>query len=101
MKYLVRLNLKAYNPLTQKWRADRLWEVEQCESLGLSGRQDSEPVIWHCGDVRIDTKHVREFFHLPKPGEKPWQMECFGVCVRGQDNAIEIHTGPSDVSGNN
>jgi hypothetical protein len=94
MKYIVRLNPRGFNPLTRKIITERLWEVEQC------GNRDSDSVIWHCADVRVDEKHVREFFNLPKEGEKPWQYECFGICVRGQDNAIEIRTGAHDASGN-
>jgi hypothetical protein len=100
LKYLVRLNPRAINPLTLKVNAKVLWEIEQCEKVGGGGRQDSERVIWHCSDVRIDDKHVREFFKLPKDGEKPWQMECFGICLRGQDDVVEIHTGDPDASGN-
>lgn len=100
MKYIIRLNPRAFNPLTRKVISSRLWEVEQCESRGRDGRVDSELVIWHCADVRIDKTPIRELYQLPKDGEKPWQMECFGVCVRGQDNAIVIITGASDVSGN-
>jgi hypothetical protein len=100
MKYLVRLNLKAYNPLTRKWAPNLLWEIEQCEKIGGNGRQDSEPIIWHCEDVRIDQTPIRKLFKLAGDGEKPWQLEVWGICVRGQDNAIEIHTGPQDVSGN-
>ena len=94
MRYIIRLNPRAFNPITRKVIAARLWEVEQC------GNRDSEKVIWHCADVRVDKQHVRELFQLPKEGEQPWQHECFGICVRGQDNAIEIHTGAADVSGN-
>ena len=94
MRYLVRLNPKAFNPLTLKVIASRLWEIEQC------GTRDSEAVIWHCADVRINEKHIREFFQMPKEGEKPWQIERFGTCARGQDNAIVILTGVSDASGN-
>ena len=100
MRYIIRLNPRAFNLLTRKVSADRLWEIEQCEKRGGDGRIDSEAVIWHCADIRIDKKHIREFFKLPQPGEKPWQYECFGVCVRGQDNAIEIRTGASNASGN-
>jgi hypothetical protein len=94
LKYVVRLNPKAYNPITGKVIADRLWEIEQCAT------KDSEKVVWHGRDVRIDATHIRELYTLPKPGEKPWEAEFFGICVRGQDNAIEIHTGAHDVSGN-
>lgn len=100
LKYFIRLNPKAINPLTMRVNAKLLWEVEQAEHLGSNGRLDSEAVLWHCADVRIDDIHVREFFQLPKPGEPPWQIERFGVCVRAQDNAIVILTGPSDASGN-
>ena len=94
MRYLIRLNPKAFNPLTQKVIAKRLWEVEQCAN------RDSEAVIWHCADVRIDQQHVRELFQMPKEGEKPWQIERFGTCVRGHDDAIVIQTGEADASGN-
>ena len=94
MKYLVRLNPRAFNPLTRKAIVERLWEIEQCAN------RDSEKVIWHGHDVRIDATPIRELYQLPKEGEQPWQAEYFGICVRGQDNAIEIHTGKSDASGN-
>lgn len=100
MKYLVRLNLKAYNPITRKVIAGRLWEVEQCLKMGGNGIINSEPVIWHCADVRVDQTPIRELFRLAKDGEKPWELEVWGICVRGQDNAIELHTGDHDVSGN-
>jgi hypothetical protein len=94
VKYIIRLNPKAFNPLTRKVMASRLWEIEQCAT------RDSGKVIWHCADVRIDSTPVSREFKLPKEGEKPWEMEVYGICVRGQDNAIEIHTGKSDASGN-
>ena len=94
MRYLIRLNPKAFNPVTRKIITARLWEVEQCAN------KDSEKVIWHCADVRIDQRHIRELFQLVKDGEKPWEYACWGICVRGQDNAIEIKTGRQDVSGN-
>ena len=100
MKYIVRLNPRAINPLTLRVNAKLLWEIEQCEHKGGDGRMDSEKVIWHCAEVRVGGRHVREFFQLPKEGEKPWQMECFGICMRGLDDAIEIITGASDASGN-
>lgn len=94
MKYIVRLNPKAFNPITQRVIATRLWEIEQC------GNRDSDRVIWHAADVRINEQHVRELFQMPKEGEKPWQIECFGTCARGQDNAVVIRTGAPDASGN-
>ena len=94
MKYLVRLNPRAINPITRKIIASRLWEIEQCAT------KDSEKVIWHGQDVRIDATPIRELFTVPKEGEPPWQGEYYGICVRGQDNAVEIRTGPADVSGN-
>lgn len=104
MRYVVRLNPKAINPLTHKLTLSRLWEVEQCESTGrlwASGTPDSERVIWHAADVRIDDKPIRELFTLPALGStEPWKIECHGIAVRGQDNAIEIHTGAHDASGN-
>jgi len=94
MRYLVRLNPKAFNPITRKVIVERLWEIEQCAN------RDMERVIWHCEDVRIDATPIRELFTLSKDGEKPWEAEYFGICVRGQDNAIEIRTGRHDASGN-
>lgn len=100
MKYIVRLNPRALNPLTHKLILSRLWEVEQCESTGRSGRTDSEKVIWHRAEVRIDGRPIRELFTLPEPGGKPWQVEFYGICVCGQDNALEIKTGAYNASGN-
>lgn len=94
MKYIVRLNPRAFNPLTKRVIAERLWEVEQ------AANKDSEKVIWHCADIRIDGVPMRDLFTLPKPGEGVWSKEVFGICVRGQDNAIEIHTGNAHASGN-
>lgn len=93
MKYIVRLNPKAMNPLTKRIDARRIWEVEQCAD------KDSERVIWHCADVKIDGLPVHKFFILPKPGEPPWEFSAFGIVVRDQDNAIVIRTGRHDVSG--
>ena len=94
MKYLVRLNPKAFNPLTRKVIPSRLWEIEQCAT------RDSASVIWHCANVRIDSTPIRELYTLPKEGERPWEAEYFGICVRGYDDAVEIHTGRHDASGN-
>lgn len=94
MKYIIRLNPKAYNPLTRKIIAECLWEVEQC------GNRDSELVKWHCADVRINATPIRELFTLPEPGAGAWQHTCFGVCMRGMDDVIEIRTRPEDASGN-
>lgn len=94
MKYIVRINPGAYSFLTRKLDVNRVWEVEQCKN------QDSAEVRWHCADVRIDNTPVNQLYKLPKPGEPPWEYECYGICVRGQDNAIEIKTGKHDASGN-
>lgn len=97
MKYIVRLNPKAayYNPLTGKTeiKVDRIWEVEQVAD------KDSEKVIWHCANVRINNISANQFFVVPKVGEPPWEFTAHGICVRGQDNAIEIKTGRHDASG--
>ena len=93
MRYLVRLNPKAFNPITRKVIAERLWEVEQCAN------KDSEKVIWHAREVRINGVSVRQFFTLSKDGEKPWEREYFGTCARDYDDAIEIRTTSRDASG--
>ena len=100
MRYIVRLNPRAFNPLTKKLIAARLWEVEQCVAIGGNGQVDSGKVIWHCADIRIDATPICQLFSIPKPGEKPWEKEFYGVCVRGQDNVVEIHTSRHDASGN-
>lgn len=102
MRYLIRLNPRAVNPLTRRVFAPRLWEVEQCAN------KDSERVIWHCADVRVDQKLLTQIapleayqeFGKPIDGKKPWELEVWGVCVRGQDDVIEIRTGDRDASGN-
>ena len=99
MKYILRLNPRAFNPLTKQVIPERLWEIEQCEQKGRDGRVDSEKCIWHCADVRVDSHPIRELFVMPKDGEKPFEMVMYGICVRGQDNAIEIKTGKHDASG--
>ena len=91
MKYLIRLNPKAYNPISGKVIASRVWEVEQCAT------KDSGKMIWHYADVRIGEKHIREFFTLPKEGSPPTELTYFGICTRGQDNAIVIHEGRTEV----
>jgi hypothetical protein len=109
MRYLIRLNPRAFNPLTQKVIASRLWEIEQCEKTGGNGLVDSKQVIWHAANVRIDKQKLedlvplaayRDFAQPAKIGEKKWELEVWGVCTRGQDDAVEIRTGEKDVSGN-
>jgi hypothetical protein len=88
--YKVRLNPRAFNPLTKKVNADRLWEVEQ------TADRDSEKVVWHCADVRVNGTPIRDLFKLPKDGEPPWEMTASGACTRGQDDVIEIRAGKHD-----
>ena len=94
MRYIIRLNAKAFNPITQKVDMKRVWEIEQCAS------RDSEAVTWHDGNVRIDGEPIGARFKAPGPGEPAWRFECYGICVRSQDNAFDILTGPHDASGN-
>lgn len=91
MIYKVRLNPRAYNPITGKVDPKRVWEIEQCST------KDSEKVIWHCAEVLIDGVPFRTIFVLPKAGEKPFEAEYQGIVVRGQDDAIEIKAGRHDV----
>jgi hypothetical protein len=109
MKYLIRLNPRAVNPLTRKVIASKLWEVEPCEKIGGNGRADSPAVIWHCSEIRIDGKSIaqlapieayRELAHPAVSGAARWLLEIWGVCSRGADDAIEIRTTAADVSGN-
>jgi len=55
-------------------------------------------VKWHCAEVRIGEKYIREFFVLPKQGDPPFEKTCYGICYRGQDNAIVIDEREHDVS---
>lgn len=109
MKYLIRLNPRAVNPLTRKVAASKLWEVEQCEKIGGNGRIDSPAVIWQCGDIRIDGESIQSlapleaYRELAQPavaGAVRWALETWGVCSRGADDAIEIRTTNPEVSGN-
>lgn len=93
MKYTVRLNPKAVNPLTHKIDVSRIWEVEQCAD------RDSERIKWHCAEVQINDMPINKFFYTTKPGEPAWEFTTYGIAVRGQDNAIVIRTGKHDASG--
>lgn len=87
MKYLVRLNPRAYNPLTKRINSAVIWEVEQVAT------KDSEKVLWHCSDVKIDGESIQKLFKFPKRGEKPTEMEFFGICTRdGYADAVNILT---------
>jgi hypothetical protein len=91
MKYIVRLNPKGFNPITQTVIPSRLWEVEQCAN------KDSEKVIWHCAEVRINGQPMREIFVLPKKGAAPFEVTATGMAIRGHDDAIEILEGGHEV----
>jgi hypothetical protein len=86
--YRVRLNPKAYNPLTKKITAEKIWEVEQMKT------KDSDGVKWHCHDVQIGRSGrlvpIHELFVIPKPGEKPSELEFEGYVLRGYDGSICI-----------
>jgi len=87
MKYIVRINPKAYNVLLKRIIPAIIWEVEQVKT------RDSEKVIWHCSNVKIDGVPITKIFPLPKKGEPPTQMEFAGVCIRdGYEDAIQILT---------
>lgn len=90
MIYKIRLNPRAFNPLTRKVNSDRLWEVEQVAD------RDSEKVIWHCADIRVDGVPIKDLFKLPKEGDPAWEITCAGICVRGQDDVVEIKKGKHD-----
>lgn len=105
MKYIVRLNARAVNPITGKVIAARLWEVEQCSN------KDSEKVIWHCADVKIGDQDIRQVLgqrtvldeekilaalRSPGTGVK-FELAFEGIVIRGQDNAIEIREGRHEV----
>jgi len=91
MLYVVRLNPKAWNPITNRVEPSRVWEVEQCST------KDSEKVIWHCAHVRIGDRGIEEFFTLPAKGQPATELKYEGIVTRGQDNAIVILEGRHDV----
>ena len=87
MKYLVRPNPKAYNPITGQIDPQRLWEVEQCAWDGGAGH-DSEKVLWHCAAVNVNGQTI----------EPTGEVAFHGICTRDHDNAISIREGRNDVS---
>lgn len=86
MRYLVRLNKKAINPLTGKLNPKLRWEVVQ------KADKDSQKVTWHCEDVRIGNEPAYTFFKLPAPPKTiwDWELHYIGTVARGQDNAVVI-----------
>ena len=93
MKYQVRINPRAVNPLTKAIDESRIWEVEQCRT------KDSERVKWHCADVKVDGEPITKIFKFPKKGEPPTEMEFYGIITRDYDDAISISTkGRHEVS---
>ena len=95
MKYLVRQNPKAYNPLTGQVDPQRLWEVAQVAWDGGSGH-DSEEVVWHCAEVVVNGRPISDMV-MNEP-EAPLELTFHGICTRDQNNAISIRTGRNDVS---
>jgi hypothetical protein len=107
MKYTIRLNIKAWNPLTSKVDTRRVWEVEQAQN------KDSASAVWHCANVIIRQHDGKEIPIIdlfaqarllqakePKvPGQKrpPIEFVYWGIVMRGQDDAIVIQEGRSDV----
>jgi len=88
MLYTVRLNPRAYNPITRRDDASRRWEVVQMAN------KDSEAAIWHCAEVRVDGVPVQNLFNdvVSAPETRPKELKFYGVVFRAADNAIEITT---------
>jgi hypothetical protein len=88
--YTVRVNSKGFNPILRKLDPERYWEVEQEEIMGgnVAGvtTRDSEPVIWHCAEVRVNGVSIKDLFDPTKIKE----MKFRGAIARGAGNAIEI-----------
>ena len=91
MRYTVRLNPRAYNPITRRNEESRRWEVVQEEIKGGTGH-DSESVIWHCADVTVNGVPIQTVFGRERgcDGELPKELSFRGVAFRGADNAIAI-----------
>lgn len=94
MRYIVRLNKKAVNPLTRQLDPKRLWEVEQLAD------KDSERVVWHAEAVRINEQKASDFFQTPVPPKTIWDWELHykGYVARGQDNAVVVIGEPDGES---
>lgn len=113
MKYIVRINLRAFNVLTMKMDPRLIWEVEQVAS------KDSGKVVWHCAHVRIrhrglgDETPIEDYLAkamaerkiekiaknpVKKEKSKPIEFEFHGICIQtGMDDAITIQEGRHDV----
>jgi hypothetical protein len=99
MDYIIRLNPRAMNPLTKRIDERRLWEVEQCEWSGRSGNRDSEKVIWHFADVKINETPIVQYLKENKIALKGLEIKLSGIAVIDGSNAIKILTGKHDVAG--
>jgi hypothetical protein len=117
VKYIVRMNIRAFNPLTMKMDPKRIWEVEQCAN------KDSARVIWHCDHVRIRHNQfgaetpIEEYLAtamvlqrqeraqetaknpLKKEKAQPIEFVFHGILMIGgsADNAFIIQEGKADV----
>ena len=91
MKYIIRINRRAYNPITGKLIPGKIWEIEQCAT------PENEKVLWHCAEIRIGTESIAKFFTMPKPGDPPFELVIFGLAARAHDDAIVILRGKHDV----
>lgn len=99
MEYVIRINPKAFNILTKRIDERRLWEVEQSEWSGRSGNRDSEKVIWHTANVKINETPIDRYIVENKLALKGLEIKLSGIAVIDGDNAIKILTGKHDVSG--
>lgn len=100
MKYIVRINPKALDMLTKQVNEKVLWEVEQCEARGRANDHiDSEKVIWHCANVKIDDMSIEKYITEHKLPLKGLAVAVSGVAIRDASDAIKIITGPHDGSG--
>ena len=105
MKYVVRQNPRAYNPVTGKTDLQRAWEVAQVAWDGGSGH-DSEEVVWHCAEVVVNGQPISEVIAIRTERLLPDEKEeiarkgiaFHGICTRDQNNAISIREGRNDVS---
>lgn len=104
MKYLVRLNFKAVNPLTGAVDPKRLWEVEQCKD------KDNPSVSWHCESVVVGGKPIEQLIDKVRfvrnsveasiKKQKLPEIEFYGIVYRdGQTGAIVIDSRKADASG--
>jgi len=92
MKYIVRVNKKAMNPITRKIIPEIVWEVEQVKT------KDSPAVVWHSANVTVDETPIVNLFPIPQKGKPMPEVSFEGIAVRDSFlDCINIMTRQTEV----